>query len=113
MVSLDLHLCSDPRSILVYPPSGRGSVNITKGDLARLAPGEYLNDTLIEFGLRLWLDDLRQVNPERIDEIYVFNSFFYKKLSDKKCEGYQDVRKWTAKVDIFSKKYLIIPVNEK
>jgi hypothetical protein len=38
--------------ILVYPPSGTGAVNITKADLNRLQPGEYLNDTLIEFGLK-------------------------------------------------------------
>ena len=39
-------------SILVYPPSGTGAVNITRGDLKRLDPGQYLNDTLIEFGLK-------------------------------------------------------------
>lgn len=39
-------------SILVYPFSGTGAVNITKGDLRRLRPGEFLNDTLIEFGLK-------------------------------------------------------------
>lgn len=39
-------------SILVYPPSGTGALNITYGDLRRLEPGEFLNDTLIEFGLK-------------------------------------------------------------
>ncbi|OSD07592.1 hypothetical protein PYCCODRAFT_629081 [Trametes coccinea BRFM310] len=38
--------------VLVYPPSGTGAVNITKGDLRRLDNGQYLNDTLIEFGLK-------------------------------------------------------------
>lgn len=28
-------------------------------------------------------------------------------------EGFQSVRKWTSKTDIFSKKYIIIPINEK
>ena len=28
-------------------------------------------------------------------------------------ESYQSVRKWTGKVDLFSKKYVIIPINEK
>lgn len=28
-------------------------------------------------------------------------------------EGYQSVRKWTAKFDLFKKKYLIVPINEK
>jgi hypothetical protein len=39
-------------SILVYPLSGTGAVNINKSDLNRLQPGEFLNDTLIEFGLK-------------------------------------------------------------
>jgi Ulp1 family protease len=38
--------------ILVYPPGQTGAVNITNGDVTRLAPGEFLNDTLIEFGLK-------------------------------------------------------------
>lgn len=39
-------------SILVYPPSGAGAINITRGDLNRLEDDEYLNDTIIEFGLK-------------------------------------------------------------
>ena len=42
-------------SILVYPPTGTGAVRITKGDLNRLAPGQYLNDTLIQYGLKFVL----------------------------------------------------------
>lgn len=40
------------RSILVYPPNGPGAVHVTNGDLMRLEPGEFLNDTLIELGLK-------------------------------------------------------------
>jgi Ulp1 family protease len=43
---------NDPLSILVYPQGLPGAVNITKADLKRLEPGEFLNDTLIEFGLK-------------------------------------------------------------
>lgn len=28
-------------------------------------------------------------------------------------EGYQSVRKWTQKFDLFEKKYLVVPINEK
>ncbi|KIO19714.1 hypothetical protein M407DRAFT_82454, partial [Tulasnella calospora MUT 4182] len=61
-----------------YPP-----VNITRGDLCRLEPDEFLNDTLIEFGLKLWQNDLKEKNPHLADDIWVFNSFFYKKLSNR------------------------------
>ncbi|EIW51534.1 uncharacterized protein TRAVEDRAFT_137200, partial [Trametes versicolor FP-101664 SS1] len=70
--------------VLVYPPSGTGAVNITRGDLKRLDNGQYLNDTLIEFGLKVWLHELQQVQPELAEQVHVFNSFFFKKLNGKK-----------------------------
>ncbi|KAF7346574.1 hypothetical protein MSAN_01885500 [Mycena sanguinolenta] len=107
--------------ILVYPQGQTGAVNITNGDLSRLAPGEFLNDTLIEFGLKLWLHDLEKENPELVKQIHVFSSFFYKKLDNKDVKdkknkspekGYESVRKWTAKFNLFDKKYVIVPINE-
>lgn len=38
--------------ILSYPAGVPGAVNITNADVDRLAPGNFLNDTLIEFGLK-------------------------------------------------------------
>ncbi|EJF56667.1 hypothetical protein BD309DRAFT_865405, partial [Dichomitus squalens] len=70
--------------LLVYPQTGTGAVNITRADLKRLDDGQYLNDTIIEFGLKLWMENLRQKLPELADQVHVFNSFFYKKLSSKK-----------------------------
>ncbi|KAJ7140225.1 hypothetical protein C8R43DRAFT_892836, partial [Mycena crocata] len=100
--------------ILVYPPNQKGAVNITNGDVTRLKPGEFLNDTLIEFGLKLWLYGLEREKPELAKEIHIFSSFFYKKLNKKNPqEGYESVRKWTSKFDLFQKKYIIIPINEK
>ncbi|KAI0695754.1 hypothetical protein C8T65DRAFT_584023, partial [Cerioporus squamosus] len=101
--------------VLVYPFYGTGAVNVTRGDLKRLDPGQYLNDTIIEFGLKVWLEGLRKDQPELAEQVHVFNSFFYKKLVTKKnvADTYASVRKWTSKVDIFSKKYIIVPINEK
>ncbi|KAI6042715.1 hypothetical protein EDC04DRAFT_2658082 [Pisolithus marmoratus] len=99
--------------ILMYPSGGPGALNIMRSDMKRLEPEEYLNDTLIEFGLKLWLNELREKDPLLADQIHVFSSFFYKKLNTKNSEeGYQSVRKWTSKVDLFSKKYVIVPINE-
>ncbi|KAF8073873.1 hypothetical protein FPV67DRAFT_772567 [Lyophyllum atratum] len=99
--------------ILCYPQGIPGAVNITNSDFRRLQPGEFLNDTLIEFGLKLWLKRLEESNPELASQVHVFSSFFYKKLNKRNAdEGYESVRKWTTKLDIFSKKYIIIPINE-
>ncbi|KAG5220915.1 cysteine proteinase [Salix suchowensis] len=67
----------DPDEII--PANTTGAVTIKNSDLERLRPGEFLNDTLIEFGLkyvmvitspsvthfrRLWLKDLEESHPE-------------------------------------------------
>ncbi|KAK9659893.1 hypothetical protein K7432_018327 [Basidiobolus ranarum] len=41
-------------------------------------------------------------------EIHVFNTFFYSTLRDK---GYQQIRRWSRKFNIFKKDYIIIPVH--
>jgi len=89
-------------------------VSITNGLLKRLDPGEFLNDTLIEFGLKLWLDEIRERDPGLAERVHIFSSFFYKKLKGKSAQdGYQSIRKWTAKFDFFEKDYIIVPINEK
>lgn len=45
-------LTLDAKRILVYPYGVPGAVNVTAGDLSRLRPNEFLNDTLIEFGFK-------------------------------------------------------------
>ncbi|GAW06498.1 sumo deconjugating cysteine peptidase ulp2 [Lentinula edodes] len=105
----------DPDEIILsYPPGvTTGAVKITNGDYNRLLPDEYLNDTLIEFGLKLWHHELATEDPQLANQIHVFNSFFYKKLNKKSIEeGYQSVRRWTSRFDIFSKKFVIVPINE-
>lgn len=100
--------------ILVYPFTGTGSTQITQGEQQRLQPGEFLNDTLIEFGLRYWMESLKESNPTLAEQIHVFSPFFYKKLKNKDTQaGYNAVKKWTSKVDIFQKRYLVVPINEK
>ncbi|KAG9125835.1 hypothetical protein FRC07_006033 [Ceratobasidium sp. 392] len=105
----------DPDEImLVYPQSGAGAVNINRAELLRLEDGEFLNDTLIELGLKLWINKLRIKDPELADQIHVFNSFFFKKLDGgrgKVCD-YNSVKKWTSKFDLFKKKFVIVPINE-
>ncbi|KAF9046438.1 hypothetical protein BJ165DRAFT_1163354 [Panaeolus papilionaceus] len=100
--------------ILSYPQGVPGAVNVTNADLARLRPGEFLNDTLIEVGLKLWLKDVEEQDPELASQIHIFNSFFYKKFNQQKKgqQGYDNVKKWTSKLDIFQKKYIIVPINE-
>ena len=43
------------RSVLIWPHEGVGAVSVTHGDKQRLRPEEFLNDTLIELGLKFAL----------------------------------------------------------
>ncbi|KAJ8662962.1 hypothetical protein O0I10_001138, partial [Lichtheimia ornata] len=92
-----------------YPPIGSGGVILYPADYNRLEKDDFLNDTLIEFYLRWLLDQ----SGTRADEIYIFSSFFYERLSNsRRGDPYEDVKRWTRKVDVFSKKFLLVPVNE-
>ncbi|KAF7311848.1 ULP-PROTEASE domain-containing protein [Mycena indigotica] len=110
-------IASDPdsKTILVYPSGQTGAISITKGDLIRLQPNGLLNDTLIEFSLKLGsgCTGLSRMMSKLAKEIHIFSSFFYKKLEQRELqESYASVAKWTAKFDLFKKKYLIVPINE-
>lgn len=98
-------------SVLVWPADDPKASSLTRGDLARLNEGKWLNDTLIEFGLRSVgslrssessrgyllthttrrriLSTIRIRNPSLADSIYIFSSFFYTKLSQKAAPSVQ------------------------
>ncbi|MCO5589943.1 hypothetical protein L7F22_043912 [Adiantum nelumboides] len=108
----------DPnKKLLSYPfhNLSPGYVTILQSDLDRLDPGEFLNDTMIDFGLKYLLEEIRQRDPELCKEIFVFSSFFYNRLNEKKSDrkvGYELVKKWTRKAELFKKKYIVVPINE-
>ncbi|GJJ76614.1 hypothetical protein EMPS_08973 [Entomortierella parvispora] len=91
-------------------------IAVQSEDLSRLDDGEFLNDTIIEFGHKYIHTNLEKSNPEVAHQTYIFNTFFYQRLVSKPWTGkycsYDAVKSWTNRVDIFSKKYLIIPIHE-
>ncbi|KAF8881106.1 hypothetical protein BD779DRAFT_1445787, partial [Infundibulicybe gibba] len=90
-----------------------GKANITKRDLERLRPSSFLNDALVMFGLRYYLNELESRNPELAEQFHLFDSYFYRDLSQG-CTGesYVKVQKWTTRINIFQKKYIIVPINQ-
>ncbi|XP_015119654.2 uncharacterized protein LOC107042917 [Diachasma alloeum] len=69
-------------------------------DLKRLLPGSWLNDVVINKYLSL-------LAKRSEGAVHVLNTFFYQNL----LRSYDNVSRWTKKVDIFSKKMLLIPIH--
>lgn len=87
---------------------------VDKDDVARLDEGQFLNDNLIGFYLRYLHDQLEKGNPAIAKRVYFHNSFFYEKLRQPNSRqiNYDGVKKWTAKIDLLSYDYIVVPVNE-
>ncbi|KAF9907814.1 hypothetical protein EC991_010506 [Linnemannia zychae] len=106
-------------TLFVYPytasPKSK-SIAVGAEDVLRLGDGEFLNDTIIEFGLKYALTNMESKNKALSEQVYIFNTFFYQRLLAKPAKGatssYNSIKSWTAKVDIFAKKYIIVPIHE-
>ncbi|KAL2134470.1 hypothetical protein VTI74DRAFT_116 [Chaetomium olivicolor] len=86
---------------------------VNKEDIPRLDEGECLNDNLIGYGLRYLFDKLESRHPDLHKRVYLHNSFFYEKLkAGRGAINYDGVKSWTAKVDLLSYDYIVVPVNE-
>ncbi|KAK3308742.1 uncharacterized protein B0T15DRAFT_500513 [Chaetomium strumarium] len=88
----------------------RATVN--KEDIPRLDEGQCLNDNLIGFGLRYLFDNYARRHTDLHKRVYLHNSFFYEKLKAGRNINYDGVKSWTAKVDLLSYDYIVVPVNE-
>ncbi|KAF9474631.1 hypothetical protein BDN70DRAFT_815371, partial [Pholiota conissans] len=84
-------------------------------------------------GCKHWLAKLEKVNKDLVDQVHIFNSFFYKKLNQLRNEcicdmfieyllfinlyriqsAYEGIHNWMGKIDIFKKKFIVIPINKK
>ncbi|KAI2779538.1 cysteine proteinase [Daldinia loculata] len=103
------------RNSLVFPFHGKSRATVDKEDIPRLDEGQFLNDNLIIFYLRYLQHTLEAERPDLAQRIYFQNTYFYEKLkSTRTAQGinYDSVKAWTSKVDLFTKDYIIVPINE-
>ncbi|KAK0758455.1 hypothetical protein N5P37_008853 [Trichoderma harzianum] len=98
---------------LVFPPTGKNRATVDKIDIPRLDENEFLNDNLINFYIRYLEHKLEREKPELLRKVYFFSTFFFEKLRSTKGKiNYDGVKAWTAKVDLLSYDYIVVPVNE-
>ncbi|KAG9130468.1 hypothetical protein Leryth_004424 [Lithospermum erythrorhizon] len=103
---------------VIYPEGDPDAVSISIRDVDMLKPDTFINDTIIDFYIKYLKNTM--ILPEERSRFHFFNCFFFRKLADmdkdpsSAFEGraaFLRVRKWTRKVDLFSKDFIFIPVN--
>ncbi|TSK67285.1 Sentrin-specific protease 7 [Bagarius yarrelli] len=105
----------------VKAPAVTSAITVTTEDLECLRDGEFLNDVIIDFYLKYL--HLERADRDVAQRSHIFSSFFYKQLTRKANSSEEAggtaayrrhgrVRTWTRNVDIFSKDFLFIPVNQ-
>jgi len=117
---------STNRSLFIYPNLSEDSCSVRLADLNTLEPEYMLNDTIIEFYLKFIQH--RLMPRETRNNIFVFNTYFFGRLTKMPSyerfgqsveqrskiiqTNYQRLKSWTKRVDLFSKEYIVVPINE-
>lgn len=93
-------------TFITFPKYGIKSISLTNGDISLLNTYSMLNDSIIDFYCRYIEMSLKKRKKDQ--NFHFFSSFFYKMLENSP----KNALSWTKKVDIFSKQFLVFPVNE-
>ncbi|XP_063808314.1 sentrin-specific protease 1 [Pseudophryne corroboree] len=80
-------------------------LTITRKDIMTLNSLNWLNDEIINFYMNLLMERSKR---KGLPKVHAFNTFFFPKL---KSAGYQAVKRWTKKVDVFAVDILLVPVH--
>jgi sentrin-specific protease 1 len=79
------------------------NIEICRHDIRTLRPGEWLNDEVNNFFARLLL--------HKYPHIHFFSTFFYTMLVSINGYNYENVRRWTRGVDVFTKEAIHISIH--
>jgi len=129
--NVKLELSENVITYCQYPPNVSGNITVTNDDYMCLGASQFLNDNIIDFFLKY----LQFSNPDNVDDdlmskTHIFTTFFYERLSTRSKGSkphpiedntgltdsqkmYERVRKWTKRVDLFKKDFIVVPINEK
>ncbi|KAI9272150.1 hypothetical protein EDC94DRAFT_595601 [Helicostylum pulchrum] len=95
------------KHLLTYPFEGKKSVTVYERDLERLEEDQFLNDSLLDIFPKIWADQYPNSST------HTYSSFFYTKLAgDGSSVNYDKIGRWTANINIFEKKLIIIPIAQ-
>ena len=109
----------DGTVVVAWPDQGhsRGeAVTITEGNMKRLAGRAYVEDSVVDIYLKyLHLHKLQELNGG-VDprSIFVCSNHLYTQLRAGAADPYaaKAVARWYKRVDICSKRYILVPINQ-
>ncbi|WVF66306.1 hypothetical protein IAT40_001046 [Kwoniella sp. CBS 6097] len=81
------------------------TAEVSGNSLRRLRPSTWLDDEVMNFYCAMMTERAAADGKKKVHNM---NSFFFAKLE---TTGYQSVRRWTKKVDIFALDYFVFPIN--
>lgn len=96
---------------LSYTFNDGSKLSVTNQDFKCLYNNDWINDTILDFFLKFYIEESISDNVISRSEVYLFSSFFYTKLVSTEASKYENVKKWVINSDLFSKKYVVVPVN--
>lgn len=102
---------ASPVVLFRFPPGDtRGKVQVTMEDFERLSPGQYLNDSLVDFYVK-WIRFVLIPSTQDESKVFFFSSFFFGRLRRSEPIDYAGVQRWTNDADdLFKKRYVFVPV---
>ena len=87
-------------------------MEVFSSDLKRLNPGQFLNDTIVDFYIKLIQED-ESFLLKGNERFYFFNSFFYTKISEDLGTGGASFLSWTRGAELLTKKYIFVPIHKR
>jgi hypothetical protein len=81
-------------------------MTIRNRDIESLQPDNFVNDVIVDF----WSAWIMRKEVQSESVVYPMTTYFYSTLSS--VSGVEQVLQWTEKMDVFSKRYIFVPVNE-
>lgn len=85
--------------------------SVTNLDFKCLYNHDWINDSILDFFVKYWAEESISKGAILRGDIHILSSFFYTKLVSDPSNYYSNVKKWVSNTDLFSKKYIVMPIN--
>lgn len=96
---------------LSYTFSDGFKISVNNQDFKCLYNHDWINDTILDFFLKYYIEESINSGIVSRTDVYLFSSFFYTKLISTSENRYENVKKWVNNSNLFSKTFVVLPVN--